>query len=73
MQLANIKDVNFIVLYGEPEVGKTTTLNELIISLIDKNKNDVGKIEVFKKNFKKIKDNFNNNEELKLYLEKVNN
>lgn len=73
MPLENIKDANFIVLHGESDAGKTTTLNELIISLIDKNKNDVGKIEVFKKNFKKIKDNFNNNEELKLYLEKVNN
>lgn len=48
---------------------KTTTLNELIISLIDKNKNDVGKNEALKK----IKVNFNNNEELKLYLERVNN
>ena len=48
MQLANIKDVNFIVLYGESNAGKTTTLNELIISLIslsDDRKN-VGKIEV---------------------------
>ena len=66
MQLANIKDVNFIVLHGEPNAGKTTTLNELIISLID---NNVEKIKVFKgtKEDKKI---FPDNEKLKLHLEK---
>lgn len=71
MQLANIKDVNFIVLHGKSNAGKTTTLNELIISLIDKNKNDVGKIEAFEKNFKKVKVNFINNEEVKSYLERI--
>lgn len=30
------KEIKFIVLYGEPNSGKTTTLNELIISLIKK-------------------------------------
>lgn len=32
----NNKKIDFIVLYGEPNSGKTTTLNELIISLIKK-------------------------------------
>lgn len=32
----NNKNIDFIVLYGEPNSGKTTTLNELIISLIKK-------------------------------------
>ena len=72
MQLENFRDVNFIVLSGEPKAGKTTTLNELIISLIDKNKNDVEKIEVFKKTFKNF-NNFDDNKklELKLYLESI--
>ena len=65
MQLANIKDVNFIVLYGEPNAGKTTTLNELIISLIH---NNAEKIKVFK-GTKEDNNNFPDNEKLKLYLE----
>ncbi len=76
MQLANIKDVNFIVLHGESRAGKTTTLNELIISLSDRN--NVGKIKVFKKTFENFNDfndnkklNFNDNKELKSYLESV--
>ena len=60
MQLANIKDVNFIVLSGNSKTGKTTTLNELIISLINEKKINVGKIEAFEKDFKKAKVNFNN-------------
>ena len=82
MQLANIKDVNFIVLHGEPNAGKTTTLNELIIELIISlslaNRNNVGKIKVFEKTFKNFNDfndnkelNFNDNGELKSYLESV--
>ena len=67
MQLANIKDVNFIVLYGEPNAGKTTTLNELIISLSDDRKN-VGKIEVVSGCRFCNKSVLSNNEVLKKHL-----
>ena len=63
MQLANIKDVNFIVLYGEPNAGKTTTLNELMIKLIRSN---AEKIRVFTGTKER---NFPDNEKLKLHLE----
>ena len=67
MQLANIKDVNFIVLHGESDVGKTTTLNELIISLSDDRKN-VGKIEVVSGCRFCNKSVLSNNEGLKKHL-----
>ncbi len=74
MPLENIKDANFIILHGKPEAGKTTTLNELIIELIISlslaNRNNVGKIKVFEKTFKNFND-FNDNGELKSYLESV--